>query len=122
MNATTETTPRYWNRNGRHEAAAEALQKLIPASGPVLNPRANPKLERYRKAVNAYYDLYNNGLCNRAASFSRVFCITVSEYRFKRLRGGWYIDPALYDNAELRMDAIVCDAAREQGLAHLITG
>jgi hypothetical protein len=122
MIATTETTACYWNRTGRYENAAKSLHEMIPASGPVVNPRANPKLERFRKAVNCYHDLYNNGLCNRAASFSKLFCLTLSEYRFKRLHGGWYISPSLYAAVELRMNAIVRDAADEQGLAHLING
>lgn len=122
MNATTETNACYWNRTGRYENAAKALHEMIPASGPVLNPRANPMLERFRKAVNCYYDLYNNGLCNRAASFSRLFGLKVSEYRFRRLRGGWHIDQHLYAAVEPRMDAIVRAAADEQGLTHLING
>jgi hypothetical protein len=123
MDATT-TARRYWNGTGRFSAAAEKLQGMIPMSGTVATPHANPKLERYRKAVNCYYDLYNNGLCNRAAAFSRMFGIRVSEYRYKIRRSGrliGMIDERIYDAVEPMLDAIVRDAAIEQGFGELVS-
>ena len=105
----------YWNRNGKHEELAQKLQALIPHEGQVANPRKNKKLEKFRKAVNCYYDLYNNGLCNRASSFAKVFGLPAREYRLigKFLR----YDASLYADTEQVMDKIVYEAAVEQGFA-----
>ena len=65
---------RYWDDRGRYNDESKALQALIPFSGTVAYPRTkNQHLERFRKAVNAYYDLYNNGLWNRAREFANLF-------------------------------------------------
>jgi hypothetical protein len=64
----------YWNDRGRYNDEAKALQALIPMVGAVPYRRTkNMHLERFRKAVNAYYDLYNNGLWNRAREFANLF-------------------------------------------------
>ena len=89
----------YWNHNGKHEALAAQLQALIPSEGQVVSPRKNKKLEKFRKAVNCYYDLYNNGLGNRANSFAKVFGIPSREYRYCLL----YTSPSPRDYAASRM-------------------
>jgi hypothetical protein len=67
-------TNTYWNDRGTYNEESKALQALIPLSGTVAYPRTkNKHLERFRKAVNAYYDLYNNGLWNRARQFANLF-------------------------------------------------
>ena len=105
------------NRSGKYNSAAEKLLALIPDEGAVKNPRKNVKLEKFRKAVNCYYDLYNNGLCNRARQFSALFNITPSIYRLeKRYR----YSPLLYILVETKMDDIIEAAAIEQGI-ELIT-
>lgn len=104
----------YWNHNGKYNALAEQLQALIPIEGAVKNPSKNKKLEKFRKAVNCYYDLYNNGLCNRARSFARVFGIPAMEYKYVRQ---WRFMPSLYTETEQVMDRIVYEAAVEQGFA-----
>lgn len=114
MNA---TTPLYWNDTGRYQKAAAELEKMIPVTGSVDRPRSNPRLERFRKAVNCYYDLYNNGLCNRRSEFRRVFDIAPSQYRI--WRSGDYT-PAFFAAVEGKMDEIIRDAAEEQGFGGLI--
>jgi len=65
---------RYWDDRGRYNDESKALQALIPMVGAVPYRRTkNMHLERFRKAVNAYYDLYNNGLWNRAREFANLF-------------------------------------------------
>lgn len=100
----------YWNNNGRFNKFAHAVQELIPAEGAVKNPAKNKALERYRKAVNCYYDLYNNGLCNRKAAFSKIFGISASNERTGRGSFSAY----LYEHVERRMDSIILDAYAEQ--------
>lgn len=104
----------YWNGAGTYMETANQLQQLIPAEGAVENPRKNPKLEKFRKAVNCYYDLYNNGLCNRASQFSKVFGIRSSAYKE---RGYGSYSNRMYELVEEVMDDIVADAAMEQGIA-----
>ena len=55
----------YWEEKGLHQEMANELNLLIPFMGSVENKRYRKKLERYRKAANAYYDIFNNGLMNR---------------------------------------------------------
>jgi len=101
----------YWNNSGKYQAIADRLQELIPAQGEIKGSK-NKHLERYRKAVNAYYDLYNNGLCNRAQSFSKLFKMRPNEYRYGRFN---QIDFKLIEpEVEPKMDAFVMEAAQEQ--------
>lgn len=109
----------YWNSNGKYQAAVTELHKLIPDEGAVVNARKNPALEKFRNAVNCYYDLNNNGLCNRAAQFARVFGLNSRCYKEPRGRGRQF-SGVLYERVETRMDEIVIAAASEQGLTHLL--
>jgi len=103
----------YWNHRGTYQAATAELEKLIPIQGPVENPRtANRALEKFRRASNCYYDLYNNGLCNRADEFRQVFGIASSHYRW----GDYRFFEELYAATERKLDRIVEAAAREQGI------
>lgn len=87
----------YWDGNGRFQELAEKLNKLIPTKGPVDKPRSlNRCLERFRKASNAYYDLFNIGVLNRITS----------NYKWE----------LAHQHAEPAMDRYIIDAAVEQGL------
>ncbi len=90
----------------------DALNALVPPSGSVTNKSRNRALETFRIASNAYYDLYNNGLGNRARSFSRVFGLRVNDYMLG------FADPSnrLFQVTEPRMDDIIYAAAKEQGI------
>jgi hypothetical protein len=66
----------YWNGTGRYQEQADLLETLIPSSGPVYDAEgANKHLDAFRRAVNCYYDLYNNGLFNRSREFQGLFKI-----------------------------------------------
>jgi hypothetical protein len=91
----------YWNNNGKYQRLYVILSKKIPREYAVKNAAQNPALETLRKATNCYYDLYNNGLCNRAAEFKTIF-------GFSGKRN------ADYDRTEQRMDEIIANAAIEQ--------
>lgn len=62
---------KYWNQKGKYQKLYDVLQPLIPIMDAC--PPNQPALDKLRRAGNCYYDLYNNGLCNRAAEFRRVF-------------------------------------------------
>lgn len=102
----------YWNHDNMHMSITDRLQALIPACGSVSEPRMNKALEKYRKAVNVYYDLYNNGLGNRAKEFRNVFGFASSQYKIRPYE---YAD-LLYFKVEAAMDDIVIAAAKEQGV------
>lgn len=103
-------TNNYWNNAGRYQTLADQLQALIPDSGSVAQPRKNRALERFRVAVNAYYDLYNNGGCNRRSTIRKYLSPYVMFYARQRR---WDCVARLTEPA---MDALILEAAREQGL------
>lgn len=104
----------YWYSNGKYEATAAKLQALLPHSGEVTGDN-NKALEKFRQAVNCYYDLYNNGLWNRKAEFRSLFKITSSKYA-KRQFGNISIDfDAISEVVEPVMDQFVLAAGIEQG-------
>lgn len=108
----------YWDRNGHYQAVGDILMKLIPSEGSVAEPKKNKALEKFRIASNCYYDLYNNGLCNRASEFYSIFKVSSRTYR--RTYGyGRSFSGALYEKTEIAMDRIIEAAAVEQGIALL---
>jgi hypothetical protein len=106
----------YWNEQGAYQTIAEALQGLIPAIGEVPEGKTtNKALERFRRAQNCYYDLYNNGLGNRAREFSTLYRIAGVPREIKERRNlgtmlSLYTEIAI-DN---KMDGFILDAYREQ--------
>ena len=104
----------YWNNNGKHKAFVQKVQDLIPSSGEVTNAKKNPALEKFRKAQNVYYDVYNNGLCNRAAQFKGVFGFASGQYKLAYKYGSFAQN--LYNRMEAAMDDIINAAAIEQGI------
>lgn len=103
------TVPFYWAGTGTYQALNDKLHALIPSDGEC--PKDQPKLEKLRRATNCYYDMYNNGLCNRAAEFRRVFGF-----------GGSQIARHLQRTPELEeaMDSIILAAGLEQGLCKIV--
>lgn len=111
-------TASYWNKNGTYQAAADALEKLVPDEGRVDKPYKNKALERFRKACNLYYRLHNDGDFKVGAA--RMFNVDYpSHYRFVQYTN-WgrrsYWAPALYELVNLAMDEIVKAAAEEQSV------
>jgi hypothetical protein len=105
----------YWNRKGAHENLVAALNMRIPVMGEIAGSK-NRKLEKFRKASNAYYDIFNNGGCNRMQSISKIFGTDATchlRYRVSYRSPDW---DAISEVVEPKMDAIILDAAKEQGL------
>lgn len=91
----------YWNDKGLYQEQADKLTQLIPSAGEVPDAKgSNKHLDAYRRAVNCYYDLYNNGLCNRAREFRSLFGITGS--------------PSEINMIENKMDQFILAAYKEQ--------
>jgi len=119
MKTEVDYSQTYWNNKGKHKEFQAALAKMIPASGPVPNfpgePEKNKALEKFRIASNCYYDLYNNGLCNRAAEFRRAFGFSATKLTARNERGlGYALSQELVDLTETRMDEIILAAYAEQ--------
>ena len=113
----------YWSGNGKHQAIIEKLQALVPAEGPVHNPYKNKALEKFRKASNAYYRLYNDGDFNSGKG--RMFGIEyISRFSKREYYTGWNgrmeshhaWAQGLYDEVEIGMDRIIEAACKEQGI------
>lgn len=107
---------KYWSNEGKHQALADILQALIPAIGEVPEgKKQNKHLERFRKAMNCYYDLYNNGLCNRAREFSHLYKLSgiPREIRERRHLGSML---SLYTEicVDDAMDEFIMNAYKEQ--------
>jgi hypothetical protein len=105
----------YWAHRGRYQALGERLNDLIPIEGEVPNKRKNPALEKFRKASNCYYDLYNNGLWNRAREFYGVFKIASGNYKYLPGAHRTFMEE-LYIATEAKMDEIILAAMNEQAV------
>lgn len=96
----------YWNHKGKHPKLQEKLARMIPDSGEVANADNNPALEKLRRATNCYYDLYNNGLCNRAQEFADIF----------GFNGLGELTKEIVNATEKAMNKLILAAAKEQGI------
>lgn len=92
----------YWGGRGKFQALADKLEAMVPSTGEVKEPKKNRRLEKFRRAANGYYDLYNNGLGNRPAEFRAAF--------------GFSGMTATAESIEAALDRIVLEAAVEQGI------
>jgi hypothetical protein len=118
----------YWDNTGKFQQQADILQKLLPDSGPCPNVTQNEALDLFRRACNCYYDLYNNGLCNKAQQFAALFRISgvPAEIRSRRgLSTDLSLDTMMA--IEARMDQLITNAVMEQFLtdariADILTG
>jgi hypothetical protein len=109
----------YWNRKGNYENLVAELNKLVPDMGEIAGSK-NRKLEKFRKASNAYYDIFNNGGCNRGAQIRGIFgfgMTTMSEVVWgehgKYRKYHW---DAIHAIVEPIMDKIILAAAKEQDI------
>ena len=99
----------YWNNNGKYQKLADKLQKLIPYSGEVKNPKVNYKLEKFRKLVNAYHDLYNNGGANNERTRVALYFPRAMSLAKKN------DFDSCYEITEPIIDKAILDAGVEQG-------
>ena len=63
-----------WAINSGFENLQKQLEAMLPVMGKVEKSQsANKQLEKYRKAQNLLYDLFNNALGNRRTEFRNFF-------------------------------------------------
>lgn len=63
-----------WGVNQGFSNLVNQLNDLLPAQGACEKARStNKHLDKFRRAQNAAYDLFNNGLCNKRGLFKNIF-------------------------------------------------
>ena len=114
-----------WGVNSGFERLRDELNNLIPAAGKVANPMSkNKHLEKFRKAQNAAYDFFNNGLCNKRGLFVSIFAENENHYIDKwnipTMNSFRYFTKDSWDmwedNIEKIFTPIMLAAAKEQGV------
>ena len=106
-----------WGVNPGFEYLANKLNEMIPMQGKCENSRTtNKHLDKFRRAQNVIYDLFNNGLGNRRGEYRRM----VGEVPLPGIRSQYYISAVRWEQIEDEVEAnftpIILAAAKEQGL------
>lgn len=95
----------------------ERLFDLVPSSGRCESPNSkNKALDRFRRASNLAYDLFNNGLMNRRSDFKRFFgFVPIPSWRYQD-----GMNYERWERVEERMEEVITPiilaAAKEQGV------
>ena len=105
--------------NENLETVVDALNELVPFQGSVKNINKNRCLERFRTAQNVVHDIFNNGLMNRGKQL-KVLKLKIWELPLDYWKGGQLIQPAnwtrIKEIVEPKMEKVILDAAKEQGI------
>ena len=102
----------YWDGKGKYQKQYDELHKLVPRYGSVEKGTCKHKisLERFRKACNSYYDVFNNGGGNRDASTSKFFPGVLYSIRYSwkhNINVDWDYVHRICDE---KMDEIIAEA------------
>jgi len=90
---------------GDMEPVIDKLTDLLPLEGSVESPRStNRHLEKFRRAQNAVYDCFNNGLMNQRKEFASIFGMNYAEVPVPTVRSQIAFDAQI--NWEYCEDAI----------------
>jgi len=98
----------YWYGKGTYQSAIDSLNDVFQEPFEPL-----PEFERFLNAAHVYYDLYNNGLCNRFSEVRPVFGVTPCRFKVTKARLMNKTDrfEDFYQAIEESMDRIVLAAA-----------
>ena len=104
-----------WGCNQGFSNLNNALNDLLPMEGRCENPNSkNKHLDKFRRAQNAAYDLFNNGLCNKRGLFANIYGWAPTQ------RSTYYASRMTWaqweDNVEEVLTPIILAAAKEQGV------
>ena len=114
-----------WGVNSGFKTLVDELTALLPMEGRCEKPLStNKNLEYFRRAQNAVYDFFNNGLCNKRSLFVEIFAENESYYIDKwnipTMNSFRYFTKDSWtmweDQIEKIFTPIVLKAAKEQGL------
>ena len=104
-----------WGVNSGFKHLADKLNELLPLEGRCENPNStNKNLDKFRRAQNAAYDLFNNGLCNKRSLFNSIYDFAPT------MRDTYYASKNTWTHWEDRVEEvltpIILEAAKEQGI------
>ena len=104
-----------WGVNEGFKDLCDKLNELLPFEGKCEFPKTkNKHLEKFRRAQNAAYDLFNNGLCNKSRLFRDIYGWSVG------YRDTSYANRMTWSHWENRVEEvltpIIIAAAIEQGV------
>ena len=104
-----------WGIHEGFKTAVDKLNELLPFEGKCEFPKTkNKHLEKFRRAQNAAYDLFNNGLCNKSRLFRDIYGWSVG------YRDTSYANRMTWSHWENRVEEvltpIIIAAAIEQGV------
>lgn len=93
---------------------------IFPDQGEVVDKKNNRALEKFRKAQNVAYDIFNNGLGNKARQCKGALGFCKRDLPLDMWINGRCIQRARWDRIEEMVEEaftpIVMAAAKEQGL------
>tara|TARA_B100000674_G_scaffold383499_1_gene326654 strand:+ start:170 stop:538 length:369 start_codon:yes stop_codon:yes gene_type:complete len=106
-----------WGVNQGFSHLNNNLNDLIPLEGRCEFPNSkNKALDKFRRAQNAAYDLFNNGLGNKRSLFQNIYGWSVgvrdTSYATKMQWSMWE------DRVEEVLTPIMLEAAKEQGVTN----
>ena len=106
-----------WGVNQGFSHLNNNLNDLLPFEGRCEFPNSkNKALDKFRRAQNAAYDLFNNGLGNKRTLFKSIFGWSVgvrdTSYATKMQWSMWE------DRVEEVLTPIMLEAAKEQGVTN----
>ena len=104
-----------WGCNQGFSHLNNNLNDLLPLEGRCEFPNSkNKALDKFRRAQNAAYDLFNNGLGNKRSLFQNIYGWSVG------VRDTSYATTVTWsqweDNVEKVLTPIILEAAKEQGI------
>lgn len=114
-----------WGVNSGYKRLVDELTNLLPMEGRCEKPLSdNKNLEKFRRAQNAIYDFFNNGLCNKRSLFVSIFAENenyyIDKWNIPTMNSFRYFTKDSWnmweDQIEKIFTPIVIDAAKEQGL------
>ena len=114
-----------WGVNSGFARLRDELNNLIPAAGKCESPMSkNKHLEKFRRAQNAAYDFFNNGLCNKRGLFVSIFAQNedyyIDKWNIPTMNSFRYFTKDSWkmweDNIEKILTPIIIAAAKEQGV------
>lgn len=114
-----------WGVNSGYKTLVDELTALLPMEGRCEKPLStNKNLEYFRRAQNAVYDFFNNGLCNKRGLFVEIFAENenyyIDKWNIPTMNSFRYFTKDSWamweEQIEKIFTPIVLKAAKEQGL------
>ena len=114
-----------WGVNSGFKTLVDELNALLPMSGRCEKPLSdNKNLETFRRAQNAVYDFFNNGLCNKRGLFVSIFAENenyyIDKWNIPTQKSFRYFTKDSFncweDRIEKILTPIIIAAAKEQGV------